>query len=235
MKKLVTAAAILVWESVGRKLFLVPAAVAGVIGYFDVLDIVSISPNQPVSVGQTEIALKWAIAVVIILAWFVGGLFRQALALRMAADAVLSPDSSAKYAFQHLFAWSRWALGKNPREEANYYGDVESELRDQAKLGRLTVWGRPYSELSGVLTSTLTEIEPGEWANLRFEMYSCATDGEPSARVLNTASTLEIAYDDVRVSRYQVRSTWPRAGFWERWRDQAFPSRLEFLRRDQAG
>ena len=94
------------------------------------------------------------------------------------------PDMPGREAFRYLLIKSKWAVGRRWKD-GNLYVDVESELRDKAHNGRLTVWARDAQQMrrsqGGGFRPTLVQIQSSDWMHLNFDLPSCVYEQSDSA------------------------------------------------------
>ncbi len=151
----------ILWESVGRKLVLLPIAATGLLYWFELFGL-----------GPETIPLAWLIYSVPIFSWLIVGLVAQNISLQEKVDLDPTPNMSLRDAFQHTMLMSRFAIGTDPDDE-DFYANIESEIRDKARLGQLAVWARPIQEMSGGFRQTLAAVSPEKWDQYRIDLPSC--------------------------------------------------------------
>jgi hypothetical protein len=120
-------------------------------------------------------------------------------------NAKLTPDMLVKEAAQHLAATSSsWDAASN---------GVWTELREAARAGRITVWGRPDSAHLERPYKPRDEIPPDHWRHYDFDFLRCM-HSEDEARCRSVPDDpkrypVNKGYLDLRVNRKQVQTSWP--------------------------
>jgi hypothetical protein len=114
------------------------------------------------------------------------------------------PDMLLKEAAEHLSATKSWDVTSN---------EVWAELRQAARDGRITVWGRPESAHLERPHKPMEEIPPDHWRHYAFDFLRCmhsedevrcrSEPDDPKRRPLNKG------YADLRLNATQVRTSWP--------------------------
>ncbi len=141
---------------------------------------------------------------------------------------------SLRDAFQHTMLKSKFAIGTDPDSE-DYYTNIESDIRDKARLGQLTVWARPLQAMTGGSRKTLAPVSPEKWDQYRISLPSCIYDSELSALIIDHTNPTWLKHEDAQVNRQQVLSLWPRSSWWERIRDPANVRRLQWFEQERQG
>lgn len=213
----------ILWESVGKKLILLPITAAGLVYWLNLFGL-----------GDDPLPVRWAVFPTIIGLWLIVGLINQNVLLHNQIDLDPKPDQSLKEAFQYLMLESKWSIGKSPEDES-FYPDIESEIRDKARLGQLRVWARPKKTMTGGATQTLAQLEPDCWDTHKVNIPTCIYDSEPSTIIIDYTKSEWALFDDAQVSRAQVESLWPRASYWVQKRDQTSNKRQEFFEQERKG
>jgi hypothetical protein len=216
-------AARLIWESVGRKLAILPVVIAAAVSHFE------IAPGQEIVAGPIDVQARWIIAAAIIVMWLIAGLLIKAVKLQMSADLDPDPDFPGQEAFRYLLIDSKWAVGRK-WSNGNLYVDVEGELRDKAHQGRLKIWARDAAKMrssGGGFRPTLMQIQPSEWIRLTFDLTSCVYKQWDSAHLVDVRADRSDQYGDVQMNRRQLMSVWPKAPWWEKWFDSDRKEREE--------
>ena len=152
----------------------------------------------------------------------------------------LIPDISAREAFRHLMLDSKWSIsryvetseeGKANNTGGKLYNELEAELRDKVRAGRLKIWARPQVKFSGGLIQTQIEIEPSLMEGARFDLVSCMGMGE-SARIIDYTTQSWTVYEDVMINKAQMLFLWPKANWFEKKRDSTYEGRTKFFRKE---
>ena len=124
------------------------------------------------------------------------------------------PDMPLRDAISYLMNQSAWSKTQKP----NASFEAAAEIRKEAIVGDLVIWGR--KGISAVIgeefSDTETPIEKTYWERRTFELtVVMAPDAECSATRAEAdgdypAQTLP-GYKDLRVNRRQIETIWPRA------------------------
>ncbi len=117
----------LLWQSVGRKLVLLPIVTTALLAWLELF-----------GTKDESVSLAWLIYPLPIIVWLIIGLLVQNLSLQRKIDLEIVPDISLQEAFQHAMLTSKWVLGKSPDDD-DFYTSIESEIRDKARLGQLHI------------------------------------------------------------------------------------------------
>jgi hypothetical protein len=117
-----------------------------------------------------------------------------------AGDAKPIPDMLVKEAAQHLAATKA------------SWDEVWAELRQAARDGRITVWGRPESAHLERPYKPMEEIPSDHWRHYAFDFFRCM-HSEDAARCRSEPDDpkrypLNKGYADLRVNTTQVRTSW---------------------------
>jgi len=211
----------MLWKAVGGKLILLPGAVSALLGFF----------GFPM-IGQFDNPVFWVIVASPLVLWLIGGLLIRAVKLQEKLDIVPHYDASASEAFRHLIMDAEWGIGKDASEDG-FITDVEGELRDAARNGRLQVWARTIKTLKGGFKETLVPIPKEKWDFYKFDLPSCMFFGGRHASVSDYTKLPYTNYEDTRISRKQLILNWPKAGYIEKWRDNHYSGRREFYQQHQ--
>ncbi|MGH6661122.1 MAG: hypothetical protein ACREB6_06260, partial [Rhodospirillales bacterium] len=146
--------------------------------------------------------------------------------LRMRLPEYVSPDVSAREAFRHLMLDSKWALGRNP-DDSGFYHDIERELKDAARLGKLKVWARLMPRMRGGYPKALEEIDPSRWNDMDFDLVTCM-GGSDSATITDHSTTNWIYYEDTQLNQAQILVNWPKANWFQKHQDRLYKERKRF-------
>ncbi|TDI60723.1 MAG: hypothetical protein E2O91_04760 [Alphaproteobacteria bacterium] len=214
----------MIWKAVGLRLILLPAAASGLL--FWVKESFGSLP---------EISLTWVIVTAPLFVWLFGRVLFQAVKAQDELDLNPKPDVSARFAFRHLMVDSKWALGKrapvgkNQNDPDNFYPEIEGTLRDAARASRLKVWAReePSLRSKGGFKNTLEEGPAREWKLRRFNLPTCMDVNTPTACLGKYGGKI---LEDAMVCKKQVLINWPKANFFEKWRDPHYKDRLKFFK-----
>ena len=210
----------LIWDAVGGKLFLFPAAVSGGLALLDKTEL-----------GEVVMPITWLIVAMPLLLWLIVGLIIQALRLQERADLVPTPDWSMRDAFRYLMIGSTRALNTNPDAEG-YYNDVQGDLADAARLGRLIIWGREHSDFRGGFRKVLQPFANEDWGRLQVALDTCVYDSPRGPQVVDYSTTQWTRYEDVQVCKAQIMAIWPKAGWLVLRKDPYFKRRKEFQEKE---
>jgi hypothetical protein len=121
-----------------------------------------------------------------------------------AGDTKPIPDMLVKEAAEHLAATdASWNAASD---------EVWTELRQAARDGRITVWGRPESAHLERPYKPMEEIRPGHWRHYAFDFLRCM-HSEDEVRCRSEPDDpkrypLNKGYADLRVNRTQIQTSW---------------------------
>jgi|HubBroStandDraft_6_1064221.scaffolds.fasta_scaffold40733_3 hypothetical protein len=119
-------------------------------------------------------------------------------------DAKPIPNMLVKEAAEHLAATNAsWDAASD---------EVWTELREAARQGRITVWGRPESAHLERPYKPMEEIPPDHWRHYAFDFLRCM-HSEDEARCRSEPDDpkrypLNKGYADLRVNTTQVQTSW---------------------------
>jgi len=139
----------------------------------------------------------------------VGGTMQQQPRLPTPTSAIADdgnpiPDMLLREAAEHLAATkASWDAASD---------EVWAELRQAARDGRITVWGRPESAHLERPYKPMEEIPPDHWRHYSFDFLRCM-HGENETRCRTEPDDpkrypLNKGYADLRVNTTQVRTSW---------------------------
>lgn len=213
----------ILWSAVGRKLVFVPTAATGILYWLGELGLT----------GKT-FPVTWLIYAAPLVIWLTGGLLKQAVSLQKKIDLDPVPDMSLQDAFQHTLLRSKRAIGTTPDDE-HFYTDVESAIRDEARLGRLQIWARPIQTFPEGFRETLSPIDPVDWDHLKIDLPSCVYNSSESANISDYGASRTRYLEDARVNMLQIFNLWPYASWWERKRDPFYIRRAQWFEQERLG
>jgi hypothetical protein len=122
----------------------------------------------------------------------------------VAGDAKPIPDMLVSEAAEYLAATkANWDATSN---------EVWAELRQAARDGRITVWGRPESAHLERPYKPMEEIPPDHWRHYAFDFLRCM-HSEDEARCRSEPDDLKRypfnkGYADLRLNKMQVKTSW---------------------------
>ena len=167
----------------------------------------------------------WALPVLIgLIAWAALLTFHEQR--KRATDADLNSDAPVQEVFRYLILDSKWALGHSGSDD-NFYTDVEGEIRGAASLKRVRVWARPTPKFgTGGFMETPFEVSSDFWGNGTFDLTTCIGQATETGRITDYSSHPHWTWhEDVRLNWSQVKAVWPKANWFECWRDDTRRSR----------
>ena len=187
-------------------------AIVGLIGMaigLNIQSIVSLATADPPP-WLTRWWVPWVFGLIGL--WFIAYIFyRQSESER---GAHVKPDMDLLKAVEHLRDRSKWGLGRmyhNPANDRLLLEEIDSEFRDAAAQGRVTVWGRPRHGPTGFLDlPTEVEIAAAMWPRLGLDLISISGETPHGACTHDIGGTGE-HYNWLRVNAGQVYREWPPA------------------------
>ena len=136
-------------------------------------------------------------------------------------------DASVLWLFNHLNNKSSWAIGRG-YNDGKIADDIEQGIRDAAKAGRITIWGRqiavPY--FTAVTPSrTQTEIEPAYWMEAGIDLTTVYTNENVPVKTHAYDKNRTQEFNEIEISKSQCLKEWKRGSFNRRRLDRKYKDR----------
>lgn len=195
---------------------------------------------QPMMPESLKFSIPWSpdwsgAVLLVLIGWAAIWTYHEARVLSLKDD--LQPTDSVRWLFQYMLTDSNWVVGRGvtPNDDhvsgGKLYRDLQAELRDAARLGKLFVWGRPKE--GGPWKPPLVKFDAARWDHLQFDLPSCMGLGGSAELSEWPPGQLNWSYfEDAQINRAQVLQIWSKAPCWKRFRDKSRDSRIPFVRKE---
>ena len=204
-------------------MFILPAAASG-----------GLALLERTALAGNVVPITWLLIAAPIVFWLIVGLIVEALRLQKIVELEPTADWPMKDAFQYVMLKCKRAINTNPKSD-DYYTNVQGDIADAARQGRLTVWARECTQFQGGFRQVLQPFDKEDWGKLHVSLPTCIDATSNGARVIDYGDTKRKEYEDVQVCKAQVTTLWPKASWWEIHRDRYAIKRKEFQEQESNG
>ncbi len=169
---------------------------------------------KPMLPPEVQFDLPWSPgwAPIVLLALIGWAAFLTYFELRKRMPAQRRPDASVRWLFDYLNNKSVWAIGDS-NDDGNLVFRIEAEIRDAAKAGRITVWGRIYPSNHVTTSSTQTDIGKDYWLNAMFDLTTICTGKDKTSKTEGVDKYVSPIFEDLKVNKAECFNEWPKSSW----------------------